>query len=349
MSQAASLREAAFDAIPTAVAILEQDGHLQRQNDFWQNLAEDTDAQIFPTEPDTDYLATCRASTLPRSEFVAAVQAHLDDPSKEPTQVLEPFAGTIGEYRFLAMVRSFEYESETYELLVFVDISNIDPDTLGLRERITQLQASLQTISHDIRTPLNIAEGYAEFLASETDGQTEELEKIQAAIARAAQISDDAMAFAQQPGELDYERVDIETIARSMWADIGPNHEEATLRIDETAQITANPGLLRRLFENLFTNSIQHAGPDVTIRVGVLEEPSAATIGLFVEDDGPGLPDSSVTNLFEPGVTVGENDGYGLGLTIVQEVVRGHGWSITATNGRHGGARFEITGLHPSE
>lgn len=348
MSQArTTLREAAFDAVPTAVAVLERDGHLQLQNDNWQDIAEETASHVFPTEPNTDYLTTCQTSSLPRREFTTAIQAHLDKPTAEPTRILEPFNGELGEYRFLATLQSFEYESEPRELLVFVDISDVDLDALSLRERVTQLQAALQTISHDIRTPLSIAQGYAELLAAEADEQAEAPEKIQAAIARAAQITDDAMALARQPGELDYEQVDIETVARSVWTDISPNHEEATLRIDESARITANPGLLRRLFTNLFTNAIQHAGPDVTIRVGVLDEPSAATIGLFVEDDGPGLPDSSVTNLFEPGVTEGENGGYGLGLTIVQEVVRAHGWSITATNGRDGGARFEITGIHP--
>jgi signal transduction histidine kinase len=64
--------------------------------------------------------------------------------------------------------------------------------------------------------------------------------------------------------------------------------------------------------------------------------------GFYVADDGPGIPDSERTAVFESGYSTSP-DGTGFGLAIVEEVVEAHGWSIRATESETGGARFEIT------
>jgi signal transduction histidine kinase len=76
----------------------------------------------------------------------------------------------------------------------------------------------------------------------------------------------------------------------------------------------------------------------VHVRVGSLPD------GFFVEDDGPGIPPSERDRVFEAGYTTAP-DGTGFGLNIVRTVVRAHGWDVEATEGRDGGARFEVTGV----
>jgi signal transduction histidine kinase len=66
--------------------------------------------------------------------------------------------------------------------------------------------------------------------------------------------------------------------------------------------------------------------------------------GFYVEDDGPGIPEKERQEVFEVGVSTSE-EGTGFGLSIVREVVAAHGWEITVTEGREGGARFDITGI----
>jgi signal transduction histidine kinase len=76
----------------------------------------------------------------------------------------------------------------------------------------------------------------------------------------------------------------------------------------------------------------------VTLWVGGLDD------GFFVEDDGPGIPEEKREKVFEAGYS-SEEEGTGLGLSIAETIVESHGWTLSVTEGRTGGARFEITGV----
>jgi signal transduction histidine kinase len=66
--------------------------------------------------------------------------------------------------------------------------------------------------------------------------------------------------------------------------------------------------------------------------------------GFFVEDDGPGIPEEMREKVFEAGYS-SEEEGTGLGLSIVGTIAEAHGWTVSVTEGREGGARFELTGV----
>ena len=88
---------------------------------------------------------------------------------------------------------------------------------------------------------------------------------------------------------------------------------------------------------NLVENAVFHAGGQITVTVG----PGAS---LSVRDRGPGLPEGDTQQLFEafwrgPGVSV---TGSGLGLSIVERVLRAHGGAVTARNHPEGGAAFRL-------
>jgi signal transduction histidine kinase len=107
---------------------------------------------------------------------------------------------------------------------------------------------------------------------------------------------------------------------------------------------------LIQLFENLFRNAVEHGGEDVTVSVGPLSDDrtggggadgDGTADGVFVEDDGAGIPPADREAVFDHGFSTGDQ-GTGYGLSIVADIVRAHGWSVTATDGRDGGARFEV-------
>lgn len=66
--------------------------------------------------------------------------------------------------------------------------------------------------------------------------------------------------------------------------------------------------------------------------------------GFAVEDDRPGIPPEERERLFESDRS-STADGAGLRLEIVEHVAEVHGWDLTATEGRDGGARVEVTGV----
>jgi len=99
--------------------------------------------------------------------------------------------------------------------------------------------------------------------------------------------------------------------------------DTAELRVDDDLAFKADPARLKRLFENLFRNALDHGGPDVTVTVGALSDKP----GFYVFDDGPGIPEGDGDSVFEPGYTTRE-EGTGFGLAIVAEMVTAHGWTI---------------------
>ena len=69
--------------------------------------------------------------------------------------------------------------------------------------------------------------------------------------------------------------------------------------------------------------------------------------GFSVADDGTGIPASDHDRVFESGYSTGE-EGIGTGLAIVRQLASAHGWTVSATNGADGGARFEFDGVDPA-
>ena len=112
----------------------------------------------------------------------------------------------------------------------------------------------------------------------------------------------------------------------------------ATLEYEPVPEVMADGDRLLQVFENLFRNSVDHGSEDVTVRVGPLRD------GFYVEDDGPGIPESDREQVFDHGYTTRE-DGTGYGLSVVRSVIGAHGWDISVTESMDGGARFEITGI----
>jgi len=114
------------------------------------------------------------------------------------------------------------------------------------------------------------------------------------------------------------------------------------MEIDTELTVEANPDRLRRLFENLFRNALEHGSPAATVTVGTLDDVDAD--GFYVADDGTGIPADAHDSVFDPGYTTAD-DGTGFGLSIVRRISDAHGWEVDVTGSDDGGARFEFTGV----
>ncbi|WP_254763512.1 PAS domain S-box protein [Natrinema marinum] len=209
-----------------------------------------------------------------------------------------------------------------------------------LRERNEQLDAFAQIVSHDLRNPLGVAQGYLELL--EDTGDLEYAERTHEGLDRMETIIEDVLAIARE-GEwaTDTASLDLESAVRDAWDHVStPN---ATLSMTGTTTLEADRSRLLRLLENCFRNSIEHGGATVRVRVGLLEadDQGDGCRGFFIEDDGEGLPEELQGRLFDPSVS-SSSDGLGIGLWVVREVATGHGWSVTATESEGEGARFEF-------
>jgi signal transduction histidine kinase len=231
------------------------------------------------------------------------------------------------------------------------------------KERLVQQRAELERqnerleafgsiLSHDLRNPLTLAKGSLSRVRERRRGDGPAVDDLEYALDRIDEIIDDVLTLTREGHAVEEtEHVDLESVARTAWETVDTGDVE--LSVETNVTLEADPGRLQRALENLFRNTIDHAtavgDPDVdtassknpatTVRIGTL---GGESDGFFVEDDGPGIDRDRRASIFERGYTTAE-DGTGLGLVIVEQLVEAHGWSVRATEGRDGGARFDIS------
>lgn len=104
---------------------------------------------------------------------------------------------------------------------------------------------------------------------------------------------------------------------------------------------------MRVVFRNLLENAAKYSLPDSRpVEVSAVE--SGETVTVRVTDDGPGIPEEDLPNLFEPFYRVDrsrskKSGGYGLGLSICRRILEAHGGAITVANNPGRGATFTLT------
>ncbi|MCT9097282.1 histidine kinase N-terminal 7TM domain-containing protein [Haloarchaeobius sp. HME9146] len=222
-------------------------------------------------------------------------------------------------------------------LYLLHDITDRKAREEELERQNEQLERFASLVSHDLRNPLNVAEGYVE-LARET-GNVAHLDEVTVSHDRMRDIIDDVLALARAGQTVDAtEPVSLASLAWDAWETVDTG--SGTLVVDGDCSFLADQRQLRRALENLFRNSVEHTTPGVQVRIGPLPGDEQ---GFYVEDDGPGIPEAEREQVLEDGYSTNE-EGTGLGLSIVRSIVEGHGWSLVVTDGRDGGARFEVTG-----
>jgi PAS domain S-box-containing protein len=208
----------------------------------------------------------------------------------------------------------------------------LEARTAELERQNDQLENVASIVSHDLRNPLNVADGHLEM--AEND---EHVSTARRALERMEVIIEDVLTLATHGQTIkEFEPVDLASIANDAWNTVQTGN--ATLVVELDRRVEGDRSRLRQVFENLFRNSIEHGGVTVTVTIGPLED------GIYVEDTGPGIPEQERGEVFEEGYTTRE-EGTGIGLSIVETIVEAHGWNITVTTSDSGGARFEITGL----
>ena len=202
-----------------------------------------------------------------------------------------------------------------------------------LQQQNERLDEFASVISHDLRNPLGVAQGRAAALAEEIEH--EHLEPLLGALDRMEGIIADTLTLARQGDTIsDTEPISLAALVGQCWSAV--ETEDAAIEIADEMTLEGDPGRVRHVFENLFRNAVEHGGAGVTVRVGSHEKN-----GLYVEDDGAGIPVGKREHVLEPGHSSARG-GTGFGLTIVRRIVEAHSWELAITDGIDGGARFEI-------
>jgi len=203
--------------------------------------------------------------------------------------------------------------------------------------------------SHELRSPITTIRSHAEVTVAHPDRVTavELAEVVLAEQQRMQRLVDDLLllARADEHVPLAREAVDLDDLA----FEEGHRLRSATSKRVDTSGVSAarvqgDVDALRRMMRNVGENAARHASSRVDIALAERGDEAVLTI----DDDGPGIPASERARVLQRFVRLDEarsrdEGGSGLGLSIVDEMVRAHGGSVSIQQSPLGGARIRIT------
>lgn len=221
------------------------------------------------------------------------------------------------------------------ELVVLRDVTARAGRQRELERETERLESLASGIAHDLRNPLGLGRVHLGLAQEEYDGT--HLDETAWALDRIDELVDELRAGTREGEQAtDMVAVEVEELTAAAWRTV--DTDEATLVTATDRTICADRQRMQRLFENLFRNAVEHCGSAVTVTVGPLPN------GLYVEDDGPGVPAEMRGDVFDAGYST-KADGGGFGLHIVDRIATAHGWTLHLVESEEGGARFEIRGI----
>ena len=233
------------------------------------------------------------------------------------------------------------------------EIGDLARDFDAMTERIQRLveghRRLLRDVSHELRSPLSRLGVALELVRS--SGSTDHLERIaieserlEAMIASLLEVSR-LEASPQPPSELNLAELiqlvvdDAQLEAEAREIAIAFHHDV------HSPVVRGHRDLLASAVENVIRNAARHTDVGTTIAVHLTRDDNETV--LTIRDHGPGVPEDTLSRLFEPFFRVEdarerERGGVGLGLAITQRAVDQHGGHVTARNHSEGGLEVEI-------
>jgi PAS domain S-box-containing protein len=333
---------ALFDAIPEPVARIrfEDDTPILRD-------VNDAFATVFGHDPD-EVAGTSLADAIVPDEKrdrarelydrVADGDAVTSDVRRETTD---------GSREFLFRSAPIDNESGTVEqFAVYVDITDVTEMQRQLERQRDDLELINQMMRHDIRNDLQVVIGIAEFLADHLDGpQRDHATTILDSAEHAVDLTKTAgdLADTMLRSETAFDPVSLDATLGEAVDEVRSNYDEAEVTVEDSIpdlSVQADE-MLTSVFRNLLQNAVRHNDEDVPeVTVSVSETDDHVTVR--VADNGPGVPDGRVEQLFEEGEGRRESSGTGIGLYLVATLVDRYDGTVEVTDNNPKGAVFTV-------
>jgi len=225
------------------------------------------------------------------------------------------------------------------------------------RRRSERSDAELiATVAHELRSPLTSVKGFTATLLAKWERFTDDqkrlmLETVDADADRVARLITELLDISRiDSGRLEVHRQPVDIAAavdRHLRAHVaaGQDPERFVRRITEPLpRLWADPDKIDQVLGNLLENAVRHGAGTVTIEVAPARTRSGDEgTAVTVSDEGPGIPEESMSRVFTRFWRGNRRGGTGLGLYIVKGIVEAHGGTITVGRSPAGGAEFRFT------
>jgi PAS domain S-box-containing protein len=208
------------------------------------------------------------------------------------------------------------------------------------------------TVAHELRSPLTGVKGFVQALLNRWDRLNDEQKKLMLTTVHAdsdrlsrlitelldvARLDTGRLSMHQRPCDLP---VLILRVVDSVRA--GAPHRIEVITPDDLPEVWADPDKLTQVLTNLVENAIRHGSDPVTV-TAYRDESGGDLVAVRVDDSGDGIAPEIRQRAFTKFWTTGQRGGSGLGLYLVNGLVRAHGGTVTIGDAPTGGARIVTT------
>lgn len=216
----------------------------------------------------------------------------------------------------------------------------------------------ISTAAHELRTPLTSILGYSELLLEPANRERfsakEQRDFLQEILSRAetlARIVDDLLSISRiesgQPLSLEISPTDISAVIERVVQQfrLTANTHRYELNLPGNKRLVpVDSGRLQQVLENLLSNAVKYSANDSLVRVR--SEDHEDTYRIVIEDQGIGMTPEQVARVFDKFYRVDysntKTSGLGIGMSIVKQIIEGHGGTITLSSGPGSGTRVEV-------
>ncbi|MDD5349315.1 MAG: PAS domain-containing sensor histidine kinase [Chthoniobacteraceae bacterium] len=221
------------------------------------------------------------------------------------------------------------------------------------RRRTREMERLIYTVSHDLRSPLEAAMGFAELLREEV-GPAELPEAAEAldGLGRAHEqlrlLIQDLLELSRAGGmALKPERVELSSLLEEIVRTLAPVAAARGTRI-EVAEgfpaVLADPARLRQVFQNLLANALKYGTGAREPRIRVFWRETTEEFRFCVADNGEGIPPEAHRRIFEVFQRLSSSqEGTGIGLAIVARIAALHGGQAWVESTPGAGAEFWVS------
>lgn len=238
-----------------------------------------------------------------------------------------------------------------------------------LRSNVSELKRAhtmkdkfLSICSHDLRAPLAGIQGFADLMLFDDDLSEENLDNVRH-IKSSAEFLNSIIGDLLELGRVQSDCSSLELKPILLFPQIqscisnlqhmaSPKRIELELEAgstrDKAQPIAGEKNALKRIFNNLISNSIKFSHPDSIVRIKMERDAQKKRLNVSVIDDGIGIPADKVDGLFDPATktsqvgTSGEQS-FGLGMVIVKQLIDQHRAEVAVTSEKNVGTTITVS------
>ena len=205
-----------------------------------------------------------------------------------------------------------------------------------INRHLNQRSEMLSGISHDLRTPLTRLKLQLAMLS-----QKDISERMSKDIDEMERMLNDYLQFAKTQSKEITTTIELTNLFDEIKTNI--NSENLQISFQEKVILKGRPVALKRSFENIIQNGLIY-GKKVNVNI----KKSSNRGLIYIDDDGPGVPEDQYKNIFKPFFRLDKSrslnqSGVGLGLAIVEDIINSHGGNIQLGKSSYGGLQVKIS------